>query len=57
MGARQKLNSAFFNGAILLGVTFGMATQSIIVAICVFALVVGMSLYSGEIRPTPGKRR
>jgi len=53
MGARQKLNSAFFNGAILLGVTFGLASQSIIVAVCVFALVFGTGCYSGDIRLTP----
>jgi hypothetical protein len=57
MGARQKLNAAFFNGAILLGVTFGLASQSFLVAICVFALLIGMGLHTGDIRPTPGKRR
>jgi hypothetical protein len=57
MNARRKLNAAFINGAIIMGVTFGIATQNYIVAICVFALVVGMSLYSGEIRPKPEKRR
>ena len=53
MGARQKLNAAYVNGAILLGVTFGVATQSFIVAICVFALLVGMACYSGDIRLNP----
>ena len=53
MGARQKLNAAYVNGAILLGVTFGVATQSFIVAICVFALIVGMACYSGDIRLNP----
>jgi len=57
MGARQKLNAAFINGAILLAVTFGLACQSIIVAICVFALLVGMGFHTGDIRPTPEKRR
>ena len=53
MGARQKLNAAFFNGAILLGVTFGLASQSFLVAICVFALLVGLAIYGGDIRLTP----
>ena len=53
MNARRKLNAAFINGAILLGATFGIATQSLIVAICVFALLVGMGCYSGDIRPNP----
>ena len=51
--ARQKLNAAFFNGAILLGVTFGAAFQSYIVGICVIALVVGLAIYGGDIRLTP----
>ncbi len=54
--ARQKLNAAFINGAIILGVTFGIATQSYIVAICVCALLVGMGCYSGDIRPTPNNK-
>ena len=56
MGARQKLNGAFFNGAVLLGATFGVASQSYIVAFCVFALLVGVGLHSGDIRPTPKNR-
>jgi hypothetical protein len=53
MGARKKLNAAFFNGAIILGVAFGAAFQSFLIAFCVFALVVGLGLYSGDIRLTP----
>ena len=53
MGARKKLNAAFLNGAILLGVTFGLASQSFLIAFCVFALMVGLGLYSGDIRLTP----
>ena len=56
MGARQKLNAAFFNGAILLGVTFGLASQSFLVAFCVFALVVGTGCYSGDIRLWPNNK-
>ena len=57
MGARQKLNSAYINGAILMAVAFGFATQSFLVAFCVFALFVGMGCHTGDIRPAPGKRR
>jgi hypothetical protein len=56
MGARQKLNGAFVNGAVLLGVTFGVACQSYIVGICMFALLVGMGFHTGDIRPTPKNR-
>jgi len=57
MGARQKLNSAYFNGAILMAVVFGFATQSFLIAFCVFGLFVGMGCHTGDIRPAPGKRR
>ena len=53
MGARQKLNAAFFNGAILVGATIGIACQSFVLAIFVFALVVGLAIYGGDIRLTP----
>jgi len=57
MGARQKLNGAFINGAILLGVTFGIASESLLVGFSLFGLIVGMAVYTGDIRPAPGKRR
>ena len=51
MGARQKLNSAYVNGAILMAVVFGFATQSFLVAFCVFGLFVGW----GAIPATSGQ--
>jgi|GEM_PF-1131168 len=50
MGARQKLNSAYLMGNLLIAVFAGGATGSVLVGLVVFALGVASSLGSREIR-------
>jgi len=50
MGARQKLNSAYLMGNLLIAVFVGGATGSGLVGLVVFALAVASSLGSREIR-------
>lgn len=55
MGARQKLNAAYFQGSLVVAAFAGRIAQSWAVFIVVLAVLVGVCLYAGEIRPT--KRR
>lgn len=48
MGARQKLNRAFFNGSLLLA---GVVTESWLFFGLVLAVLLATNLYLGEIRP------
>lgn len=50
MGARQKLNSAYLMGNLLIAVFAGGATGSLLVGLLVFALAGACSLSSREIR-------
>ena len=50
MGARQKLNSAYLMGNLLIGLLIGGATGSLLVGLVVFALAVASSLSTQEIR-------
>ncbi len=50
MGARQKLNSAYLMGNLLVGLLIGGATGSLLVGLVVFALAVASSLSTQEIR-------
>ena len=51
MGARQKLNSAHFNGAVMLGLIGGAASGSPAVGILVFAALLLSAYAGGGIRP------
>lgn len=51
MGARQKLNQAYLNGALVIAAVVGIATQSWSVFWLAVIFVVGSALYAGEIRP------
>lgn len=51
MGARQKLNQAYFNGAIIVALVFGLVSQSWTVFLLTLVISAAMSLYAGEIRP------
>lgn len=53
MGARQKLNQAYFNGAFALSAVIGLVTQSWTVFWISLVLVIGSSLYGGNIRTGP----
>lgn len=55
MGARQKLNQAYLNGALVLAAVVGIATQSWAVFWLAVIFVVGSSFYAGDIRPN-GRR-
>ena len=57
MGARQKLNAAFINGAILLALFIGLATGSFWIGACAFGVLFALSAYAGDIRLKPTKRK
>jgi hypothetical protein len=52
MGARQKLNSGYFLGSVLLAYLAGCLTESWVVLLVVLAILIAINLYNGEIRPT-----
>jgi hypothetical protein len=51
--AREKLNAAFINGAVVLGVIIGLTTGSFLVGFLVFGIALAMDSYSGNIRLKP----
>ena len=57
MPARQKLNSAFTNGAIVVGGMAGLVFESWTVFVVAFLLLIGASIVSGDIRFSPRRRR
>jgi len=52
MGARQKLNSGYFLGSVLVAYLAGWLTESWIVLLVALAILIATNLYIGEIRPT-----
>ena len=50
MGARQKLNEAYVNGALIIAGIAGLVTESWTVFIIAAAVLIGASTYSGGIR-------
>lgn len=50
MGARQKLNQAHLNGALVIAAVVGIATQSWTVFWIAALIAAGSSLHSGGIR-------
>ena len=50
MGARQKLNEAHINGALIVAGLLGLATGSWTVFILAGAGLIGLSMHSGGIR-------
>ena len=57
MGARQKLNRAYVNGAFLLSAIAGFVTESWFWFFFVFIACLAGSYYDGEIRTGPRRRR
>jgi len=55
--ARQKLNVAFINGAILIALFIGLATGSFWIGICSFGVLFALSTYAGDIRLKQPKRK
>jgi hypothetical protein len=50
MGARKKINHAFFNGCIFFAALLGLAFQSWVMFFCSLAVLVCLSIYEGSIR-------
>lgn len=57
MGARQKLNRAFFNGSLLLAGIVGVFTQSWLVFGLTLVALLALNLWMGEIRPSKPQQR
>ena len=51
--AREKLNSAFINGALFFGLLAGAGTGSFLVGFLVFGVLLGIMTHSGDIRLKP----
>jgi hypothetical protein len=56
MGARDKLNWACFNGALLIAGCAGLVTGSWAIFWIALIVALGIGCYDGDIRPTPGRR-
>ncbi len=57
MSARQKLNSIYIFGIAVVSIFAGIAFESFLVAIFCIAILSGMLLHDGSIRPTKHRRR
>ena len=57
MGARQKLNAAYFHGSLLLAAIAGWLAQSWLVFFVTVAILLVLNLYAREIRPSKSQRR
>ena len=61
MGARQKLNHAHVNGALIAAGVLGLVTGSWTIFIVAGAVLIGTAICGGDIRPTghnsQGRRR
>ncbi len=55
MGARQKLNSAYVNGALILAMVVGVGCESLTAFIVAVLFCIASSLYTGDLRV--GSRR
>ena len=56
MGARQKLNSAYLLGSVVLAGWIGAMAQSFFVFLLALGFLVALKCYSGDIRPSKGRR-
>jgi hypothetical protein len=57
MGAREKLNGAFFNGALFLAGVAGLLTRSWAVFLLTFIVAIVLACCGDDIRPTAGGGR
>ena len=55
--ARNKLNGAFVNGAIVAGLILGAATESFVVGFLTFGVFIASAISSGNIRLAPRNRK
>ena len=51
MGARQKLNAASIQGGLIVAAVIGGLAQSWVAFAVTFAVMIGLALHGGEIRP------
>lgn len=56
MNARTKLNSSYIQGGIVAAAIIGWLTGSWVIFFLAAAVLIALSLHSGDIRPGPGKR-
>jgi hypothetical protein len=56
VGARQKLNIAYFHGCLIGAAVVGLILRSWPAFLVALALLVGLGTYGGDIRPA-GRRR
>jgi hypothetical protein len=56
MGARHKLNAAYFNGCLLLSAVLGAAAQSWAVFLGALAVSLALGVHAGDIRTRPDRR-
>ena len=57
MGARQKLNEVNVLGSLAVAGAIGVVAGSWLVFVVTGAVLIGASIYSGDIRPSRGRRR
>ena len=57
MGARQKLNSHHVLGALCVAGFLGLVTGSMAVFVIAGAVMIGASIYAGDVRPGGRRRR
>ncbi len=51
MGAREKLNSAYIGGSLLIAAIVGAVTDSWFVFMLTAAILLALNVHSGDIRP------
>jgi hypothetical protein len=56
MGARQKLNAAYVEGGLIVAALLGALAGSWIVFAAAAAVLIGLGLHGGEIRPRSRRR-
>jgi hypothetical protein len=56
LNARQKLNSAYINGALIIAGLVGLGTGSWAVFFLLLGVLLAIALADGGIRPTPRRR-
>ena len=56
MGARQKLNVAFVNGALIVAAVAGVVFKSWAVFVVTAAVLIAGAVYGGDVRPGPRRR-
>ena len=53
MGARHKLNAAYFYGCLLVAAALGLAAQSWAVFLVALAVSLGLGVHAGDVRTRP----